>query len=288
MASATDVAAQYGYSVAFFNSDPELKGLLNQAVTGNWTPAQFVAKLQATKWFKTNGEAARQIFALKTSDPATYNQRLQSAIQQVRDQAWQLGATSTIKPADLKRFAENALAFGWSESQIKQALLPFVKPVAGQGTFQGAAADVQSKVNDLLVAYGKAPTGKDVNYWVGRIIAGGDPGELKLALIQEASSRYPGLRERLQGGETLEDIAAPYRDSYSRILEIPAESVSVQDALIQKAFGAKDAKGKPTTKTIWQFEQELRDDPRWLKTKNAQDELVGNTRKVLQDFGLVV
>jgi hypothetical protein len=38
---------------------------------------------------------------------------------------------------------------------------------------------------------------------------------------------------------------------------------------------------------LWQFEQDLRKDPRWNFTKNAQDSLMNTTRKVLQDFGLV-
>jgi hypothetical protein len=38
---------------------------------------------------------------------------------------------------------------------------------------------------------------------------------------------------------------------------------------------------------LWEFQQQLRQDPRWNYTRNAQDSLMGTARKVLQDFGLV-
>lgn len=286
MANATDVAAQFGYSVAFFNSDPELKALLNKAVSGNWTPAQFVAKLQATKWFKTHGEAARQIQALKTSDPATYNQRLETAKAQVTSMAWTMGATTPR--SQIISVASQALMFGWSEAQIKQALSVYVN-AGKRGVFQGGAAAVQREVRDVMNAYGYNATDEQVGAWVKKIVQGATTVDVvRENLIQMTSSKFPALKERLVGGETLEDIAAPYRDSYSKILEVPAGQVSLNDSTIQRALAAKDDKGKPTTQTVWQYEQDLRRDPRWLKTQNAQDEMVGSTRKVLQDFGLVV
>jgi len=48
-----------------------------------------------------------------------------------------------------------------------------------------------------------------------------------------------------------------------------------------------NTEGKPATKPLWQFEQELRKDPRWNYTNNAQQSLMNTARQVLQDFGLV-
>jgi hypothetical protein len=39
-------------------------------------------------------------------------------------------------------------------------------------------------------------------------------------------------------------------------------------------------------KPLWQFENELRSDPRWKKTQNAQDSLMQVGHQVLADFGL--
>jgi hypothetical protein len=41
------------------------------------------------------------------------------------------------------------------------------------------------------------------------------------------------------------------------------------------------------TTPLWQFEQELRQDPRWTYTNNAQEDLMGTARQILKNFGLV-
>ena len=143
MANAADTAANFGYSVAFFNSSPELKNLLNQAVKGNWTPQQFVAKLQNTKWFKKNGEAARQVIALKTSDPATYKQRLTTASTQVGRIAASMGAA--LPYGTNTRISENALMFGWSEDQIRAALTHYIK-ADKSGLYAGGAGAAQMQI----------------------------------------------------------------------------------------------------------------------------------------------
>lgn len=285
MASAADTAANFGYSMAFFQSDPELKSLLNSAVTGNWTPQQFVAKLQNTRWFKKNGEAARQLYALKTSDPATYNQRVSSARAQVGSLAGQYGAY--MNSSQLSMLAEHALSFGWTDDQIKAALKPYVT-ASKEGLYRGGAGSAQMQLREMVSSYGYSPTAAQMGGWVKGMVSGATSlDQVRQLVMNQTASRYPGLKDRIMSGETLEDIAAPYKDSYSKILEVPGTTVNLRDPLIQKALQAKDKDGKPTTSSLWQFENDLKADPRWLKTQNAQDQLVGTTHKVLSDMGLV-
>ena len=285
MANAADTAANFGYSVAFFNSDPELKNLLNQAVKGNWTPQQFVAKLQNTKWFKKNGEAARQVIALKTSDPATYKQRLNTAMGQVTDLAAQVG--SIAPRGTLSKLAENALMFGWSEAQIKDALASTIKTTKG-GFFHGAAAAAQEQIKEIAGNYGYSLSSvSQMTNWVRNVALGNIPiDDVKQQIVMATASKYPALKERLLSGETLDGIVAPYKDSYSKILEVPSTNVKLSDPLIQSAISGKDAKGKPAAKSVWEFEQALRNDPRWLKTNNAQDQIMQTGHQILQQFGL--
>ena len=286
MSNAADTAANFGYSMAFFNSDPELKSLLNKAVTGNWTPSKFVAMLQGTKWFKKNGESARQIYALKTSDPATYKQRLNSSISSVSSIAMQIGAG--LSAAQMSSFAANALAFGWTNEQIKAALVQSVHSNKA-GQFTGGAASVQQQINEMAGSYGITPSSAQMGGWIRNVVSGAwTTDQIKQTMIAQTASKFPGLKDRLVAGETLDDIAAPYKDSYSRILEVNPKTISLSDPSIQKALSTKDSKGKPSTATVWQYENDLRSDPRWLKTKNAQDSLVGTTHKILTDMGLTV
>ena len=284
MANAADTAANFGYSVAFFNSSPELKNLLNQAVKGNWTPQQFVAKLQNTKWFKKNGEAARQVIALKTSDPATYKQRLTTASTQVGRIAASMGAA--LPYGTNTRISENALMFGWSEDQIRAALTHYIK-ADKSGLYAGGAGAAQMQIREIASDYGYSLSPAQSGKWIKGMVSGTVSIEqVKQQIMAYAASKYPGLADRINAGETLEQIAAPYKDSYSKILEVPSTAVNLRDPAIQKALQAKDAKGKPTTQSVWEFEQTLRNDPRWLKTNNAQDQIMQTGHQILQQFGL--
>jgi hypothetical protein len=111
--------------------------------------------------------------------------------------------------------------------------------------------------------------------------------EVKVWLTQQASSRYPALADRLKAGETLMDIASPYMQSYAQTLELNPNAISLKDNMIQSALSAKDAQGKPTTKSVWEFENDLRNDPRYMKTQQAQDKSMAIGHQVLRDFGFM-
>jgi hypothetical protein len=73
----------------------------------------------------------------------------------------------------------------------------------------------------------------------------------------------------------------------SQILELPGGSINLFDPTVKKALQYKDpTTGQSTVKPLWQFENELRGDPRWKKTQNAQDSLMQVAHHVLSDFGL--
>ena len=105
-------------------------------------------------------------------------------------------------------------------------------------------------------------------------------------MIANASSRYPSLADRLKGGETVAQIADPYVQSQAKILELNPNTIPLTDKLVQSALSGTDAQGKPATKSVWQFEQDLRNDPRYMKTQQAQDASMGMAHQVLQDWGI--
>ncbi|KJK11411.1 hypothetical protein, partial [Pseudomonas sp. 2(2015)] len=69
--------------------------------------------------------------------------------------------------------------------------------------------------------------------------------------------------------------------------EVNGENISLDDPLIQRALQSKDSKGRPTTQTVYDFENTLRKDPRWAKTDNARDQMSSVASSVLKTFGLI-
>ncbi len=114
-----------------------------------------------------------------------------------------------------------------------------------------------------------------------------DNDTLNQQLKELAKSRYPSLAKQIDAGYTVKQIASPYLQSMATILEINPNDISLEDPTIKQAFTSIDDQGQPSTRPLWQFEKELKQDPRWAYTKNAQQELMGTAYKVLSDFGLV-
>jgi len=286
--SAAGQAANFGWSLAVINSNPELKALFAQATStgagGGWTTDHFVAKVRDTKWFKTNADTARQALILQKADPATYNARVNQATSVAITQARSMGGRMT--PAQLRQVGIDSVMFGWNTDQIRGAMGKFVTAVNGQ--YAGGAATAQYQYTQMAQQYGITVSPATMGQWVKNTQMGtADPNGVRNWMIANATSRYPSLADRLKGGETVAQIADPYIQSQAKILELNPNTIALTDKSIQSALASKDPKtGQPTTQPVWDYEQTLRNDPRYMKTQQAQDASMGMAHQVLQDWGV--
>jgi hypothetical protein len=102
-----------------------------------------------------------------------------------------------------------------------------------------------------------------------------------------AATAFPAYSDQiLNKGLTVQDIAAPYIGSMAKLLELDPNSISLNDNTIRSALSAKDTKGQPTTTPIYDFEKQLRNDPRWLKTTNAKQSVSNLGLQFAQDMGV--
>jgi hypothetical protein len=281
--SAAGKAAAYGWSLAVINSNSELKSLFGKASAQNWTPDEFVARVRDTSWFKTHADTYRQALILKKADPATYTARQNAQTASVSSIAIQMGAH--MSPHLLSIMGETALLYNWNADQIKQHLVSLVGTMGGQYT--GAAGTEQQQYKQIAGDYGISMSGAQLSSFIrGAALGSVNQQTVQNWAIAQAQSRYPALAQRLQAGETLKQIADPYIQSQAKIFETNPNTINLTDASIQKALASKDAKGAPTTMSVWQYEQGLRQDPRFLKTQAAQDTGMQMAHSVLKDFGL--
>lgn len=281
----TKLAAEYGWSMAVLNSNPELKAKFQQAVAGGWTTAEFIAQIQSTQWYQTQGEAMRQNLILQKADPATWNQRLNTKMADIVASARQYGATLTSDQA--KSMASDAMMFGWDSQQVQQHLAGYVSYNANpKSPLAGQAGQDLLQYKKILGDYGVTVSDGTMQQWLRDSIAGTkDQNWVQNYAINSAKSAYPALSQRLDAGETVASIAEPYKQSYAKILETDANAVNLNDPLIKQALQGKDQQGNPQVQSLWQFENNLRQDPRWIKTQNAQDSVMSTARQVLNDFG---
>lgn len=120
-----------------------------------------------------------------------------------------------------------------------------------------------------------------------QIMKGQDPEKYLDDIRKTAASRYAAFADRILAGDTVEQIASPYINAYAGVLELNPFDIDVMDTTIQQALLNTDDSGQNKPINLFQFEQNLKKDPRWQQTKNAQQTYSGLATKILQDFGLM-
>jgi len=278
------LAEQFGFALTVLKSDPELNSLFTRAVAGTFDQTRFNAELMNTGWYKAHGETWRNAAVLKSADPATYATKLAQSRASIGTIAAQMGAA--MGPITLAQMAETSLMLGWDSNQVQAHLGTYVKHV--NGTMLGQAGQWETE----LKAYAADNNVKISNSWIETNLQGASRGaqtfnDVKDKVRNLAISAYPNLADRLRQGETVATIAEPYKQSMASILELNPESLTIGDPKIQKALATRDKNGAPVMQTLYDFETGLRQDSRWLKTKNSQDAVMGTANKVLSDLGLV-
>lgn len=277
------MAAHYGLALSVLNSDPDLQRVFNQAVAESWDPDRFTAELRNTNWYKNNSEAVRSAITLKNADPSTWASKVGGLKAQIVTLAGQLGAN--LDGGALDTLAEQATTLGWNNDQISQSLLNYVG--LKDGHLYGQAAQFESDIRSYASSMGLRIGDDSIVNWVHDAMANGNTDGSKAVLANMAASAFPSLAEQIKGGQTVADIASPYKQAMGQILEVNPDSVDLFDPTIRSALSGVGKDGKPALKSIWQFENDLRKDPRWDKTQNAQDQAMTTANSILQSFGLI-
>lgn len=284
--SEKELAEQYGFTSGFLNSNPEIKNLFKKMVSEGWSKDMFQAKMRNTKWWKTHSDKERQYLTQMFTDPATAKQSMSQANVTVRQLANQLGIKETaFTKKKIQEAAYNMVAKGWNEGQLRYFLGQYV--YFDGGDFEGQGADVQNELRSYAYSMGVHQSDKWYADQTRQVIRGiATTSDMKNSMLRVAKAQFPQYSKQLDAGQTVADIAAPYLQSMSQILELPQGSINLFDSTIKKALQYKN----PTTlqtqaKPLWQFENDLRGDPRWKQTKNAQDSLMQVGHQVLADFG---
>lgn len=283
--NADELAAELGYASAFFNTDPELRKLLDKAVKENWSTAQFQAKFMATRWYRSHEASVREWVELNARDPAEVKSRIADQVFKVKNLASQMGIR--ITGSRLEQIAKDSLRFGFPDDQLEAVLAAEWKYRSG-GT-SGFAADLETQIKQTAYSYGVSVSARQLQDWISGVMSNKyDESTLDDYVRDIARGKYKGLRNFIDAGMTTRQIAAPYLTSYANLLEQSEDTVSLDDPLLAQALQGRQQKdGQFVSQSLYDFETSLRKDPRWLKTKNAREQTTNLGLKILQDMGLM-
>lgn len=285
--TAAESAEEYGFVQALFNSNGELKRLFNRAVAGQWTAQKFQASLRDTAWWKGHSKNERDYLTKRYGDPATAKAETSAAYVKVRQLANQLGMRETPGNASrLNTWAYNVVAKGWSDDQLRYDMGKYV--YFDHDVHQGQGGEVQDQLRSYAFDMGVKMSSSWYAEKARTVIRGtGAVEDYKDDIRRQAKATYSNWATQIDSGKTVAELASPYMQSMSQILEIPVGSINTFDPDVKKALQNKDPKtGQNMVMPLWQFETQLRGEQRWKRTKNAQDSMMQVAHQVLTDFGV--
>jgi hypothetical protein len=280
------IQSQYGLTDAILSMDPtgSLKAAFDWIRTNKITDPVIAAnKLAETAWFKDHGVEVTKNFAMEQTSPGIFAKNVESIKEQLRDEAASLGKSLT--EADLDMIARDTFLYGraYNSSQVINSLVSKGAGTAG-GTYGTAITDLKAHAGNMGVQYNE-----DWYKTAADKVAIGDmtPEDFKAQINELAKSKYSVFADQIDRGITVQQAASPYINSMANILELNPVELKLSDPTINQALTGVNQDNKPTLKPLWQFETDLRKDPRWGKTQNARQTTDATAHNILQSFGLV-
>lgn len=272
------------------DSVPELRDLVNQAIAHGWTSSKFQNAVEDSDWWKSHSQTARQVIIQRANDPKSWTQSLNNTTNSIVSLSKQLGFT--VNEATARAIANSALLTGNDNNQswLTQQLGRHenYNHITDTGSLSGNMAATAQQIQSMAAEYGYNLTASQVATRAQQVVEGNTTIDTyKGRLISWAKSAFPGLAKDIEQGATVKDLADPYVQSMSQLLELDPGTLNVFTPTIRRAMqGVQDPKTKERAPmNLSDFEDQVRQDPRWQYTQNAKDTMSTALLKIGADFG---
>lgn len=296
---------------------PSLMKFFSRAISNGWSNEEFLNELYKSDWWKEQGEAGRgsrwlEIFMMENdrAQQGRWIDLVRQTSQKIRDLADQL-YDMKLDDVNLDNLTRRYLRQGWDwndERGLRSWLAREFErqqtppdpgdgeddgvvddEVSGVPQSGGAFVDYERKFRDAVRSFGLQRTEEWFRTTAAALLnpdSGVTEDDVWNELIREAETLYPAFAGRLGKERTVRDLASGYLGWASRILELDADSLELDDPAIAAALGFSDDKGNPTLMPMWEFRKNLRLDDRWQFTDNARDTYMSAGTKFAQALGL--
>jgi hypothetical protein len=228
----------------------------------------------------------------KQGQSADWQLRLDEAGALVDQVSVELGAQLT--PEERDKYVQQTIYQGWDQSGRQRFLQKALASEIATGTVGGRGGMLGGKAGTFTDTLRDLASRNGLRYsdeWylsAAREVASGQSTEDDwIRSIQEqAAGLFPVFAQQIRNGATAYDLASPYISTMANELEISPTSITLENPYIRQALGGIDQNGNPAAMSLWDFQRKLRDDPRWMNTNYAQNQVTGVTDAVMQMFGL--
>ena len=243
-----------------------------------------------TEWYKTRTSARRES-EVQRADPKL-RQDYELSLERRRNSISNLATRRygiVLTAQELEDLTEEARLNQWDEVDLDTKLRPFFERALATGAeLGGTAGDFQNELTQWASRNGLAIDRSMLSKYVGNMTLGQQTlddvkQELRTTYLMGA---YPAWADRIEKGFDPEAISRPYRSAAAKLLEVEEDEISLDDPLLKRGLQGTGADGKPRVVPLYEFESEIRKDPRWDKTNNAYETYTKVGTDLLRMFGL--
>jgi hypothetical protein len=251
---------------------PKLFELLERAYKdGMWKSAEGLARFQA--------ELSNTDFGIELRDKGV-NTAIKTAV----------GDLGFGTP-NYNKFIVNAANFGWEGDQLVREVYREAFRKNNDGTYANETARERAlKSNDYLNISNIGTQfftriGEDT---VQKVLTGDMArDDVERQQRELAKSKYGHLANLIDQGFTMQELANPYRQIASNLLERTADDVDMSQADFEAAYNFTDDKGNKRLMTEGEWERVIKSDAKygWQNTNNANQTARQLAQSIAQSFG---
>jgi hypothetical protein len=250
-----------------------------------FTEAELEREISRTEWKKSRDSIRAQADIDRERFPQDWERSVTDIRADLVELAQQYGIQ--ISDTDLDDLALQARLAGWDQNQTRRSLEPFLQStLTGEDDLMGSAGDNETQLLNWVRSNGMELSRQDLAGYISNITL----GRQTLADAQQdirqtyLAGMYPAWADRIKAGDDPSNIFAPYRNSARNLLEL--DTIDLNDPIMKRAAQYVGADGKPGQLPLYEFEQEIRKDPRWQYTDNAYESYANVGTDLLRMFGL--
>ena len=308
-----ELGQAFGISAATLRKQPELQAILDEilaeAAEGRTpTNADITLKIENSDWFRgqltsyVEAENERAKYTPELFDDLMA-ERAADIIEQYEDAGAEIDFATARKYAEQMFYGSGRNEAGelqffdaeWMADQIIDAIdFDKTKMIGGvevydyEGDVLTTSQLINNYANDYGIDFGMSNDG--YQSWfrttLESVMRGDmDETDVQQYMQEQAISRFPGLADAINRGQTVRQAADPYLTALANELELPF--IELDDDLVQSVLNNKGADGNWTPMSLYDTRLQARKDPRWQRTFKAKEEYTDIAQMIAKDFGFL-
>ena len=291
----TIVQQEFGPLWDVYNTNPDVKKVLDDAVTGGYQndEVKMAEKLRSTSWFQTTERSSRQFAIRQSTDPAQVDDEINIKVEDYRATA--LANGFTFDDATLRKLATDATKFGWSATQTQNAIgseaVAQAKGRGAQGMKDLRSGTLGQNLRKIAAGYAQKPSEATFDQFVIEIMNGTKTEtQFTDAMRESAKSQFRSLQPGLDKGSDVDTLLAGYKQQAAQVLgtSVDTSQIDWTSDKWNKALNYRDEKTNEYRQMdLWEWNKYLRTLPEWQNTEDAKQTYQNVAYSLAKGFGRI-